>query len=713
MEALIRKTKNIREAGHQKINSGTLTLKEVAEQEIRFNIPIYQRLYVWKRDQVRTLLEDMQKAFLNNAEDYFFLGGIMITKNPSGKIDLVDGQQRFTTLWLLCDLLSEKNEQLKDYTYFNDEPRIFFSIRDQAQAYLKDENSFKKFIGENGKILPGAAAEITEIVPLVQGREIINSLIGELTLDKNFDLGKFSEYIFTKVTFTFTMLPETSDMNRIFEAVNNRGKQLEHHQLLKSKLLKPLDEDDKLIYGQLWDACSDMNAYFEKSIKDVSGLTWKALFDNKDIETEYDEESDTNKNRYNLINIDLPQILKRHHHSDEIEKSLFDILKSGSETDSKDRKTTSVTEPDFGSGPVRSIISFPMFLLHVLRIYQALKPESKEELSSVEVNDKKLIELFMKEGFQEKEKAKKYLDLLWKIRVLFDDYVIKWVYDGELSEEHHNIKYVVVSKSNNKDQKEKDNETISVQRAEQTDPDIRNLVMLQGMLYHSQEMTTQYWLTPFLYYVFKETYTNRDLVERLEILENHLFYNKYPGKKLKDRTFDSIFKNKESLFEDLKDSRDYLAEFRGTDYPNYIFYKVEYVLWKNRAFLCGKYGLDIQKWDLYRLTAKNSVEHIFPQNSKQENAHIEFISELEKERLQGKNALDDFGNLVLLSPGMNSEYSNKSYLEKQGQFISKIYVDSLKSDLIFRKNEYWNWEKAKQHREEISDLLEEYITKLK
>lgn len=704
MEALIRKTKNIREARHREIHSGTLTLKEASEQEIRFNIPIYQRLYVWKRDQIRTLLEDMQKAFLNNAEDYFYLGGIMITKNPSDNIDLVDGQQRFTTLWLLCDLLSEKNEQLKDYTYFNGEPRILFSIRDKAQAYLKDKNSFKKFIDENSKILANADAEINEIVPLVQGREIIKSLVEDLPKDESFDLWKFSEYIFTKVTFTFTMLPESSDMNRVFEAVNNRGKQLEHHQLLKSKLLKPLDEDDKLIYGQLWDACSDMNTYFEKSIKDISGLTWKTLFDNKDIQTEYDEESEANQNRYNLVNIDLPQILKRHHHSDETQKSLFDILTSGSEISSD-------PEPDFGSGSVRSIISFPMFLLHVLRIYQALKPENKDEKNSVEVNDKKLIELFMKEGFQEKEKAGKYLDLLWKIRILFDAYVIKWVYDGELSEEHHDIEYLVVSKSDNKDQK--NNETISVQRTEHTDSDIRNLVMLQGMLYHSQEMTTQYWLTPFLYYVFKEFYTNRDLVEQLETLENHLFYNRHAGKKLKDRTFDAVFKSKESLLEDLRDSGDYLAECRGTDYPNYLFYKVEYVLWKNRAFLCDKYGLDIRKWDLYRLTAKNSVEHIFPRNSRQENSHIEFISESEKQKLQGKDALDDFGNLVLLSPGMNSEYSNKSYLEKQGQFISKIYVDSLKSDLIFRKNKYWNWEKVKQHREEISDLLEEYIAKLK
>ena len=109
-----------------------------------------------------------------------------------------------------------------------------------------------------------------------------------------------------------------------------------------------------------------------------------------------------------------------------------------------------------------------------------------------------------------------------------------------------------------------------------------------------------------------------------------------------------------------------------------------------------------------------TIEHIFPQNQKLENKHIEYISleELERLVLEGKHPIDDFGNLVLLSPGMNSEYSNMPYKQKKGKYDSKTEIDSLKSDLIF-KNTDWDWKLAVKHRNEMIDLIENYLEKLK
>lgn len=98
---------------NKNIGSGLLSLEFVVENEIHFNIPIYQRLYVWKYDQIRTLLEDIRNAFLKDTEEFYFLGSIMLSSSGSGKIDLVDGQQRFTTLWLICDALSNVDSDLK------------------------------------------------------------------------------------------------------------------------------------------------------------------------------------------------------------------------------------------------------------------------------------------------------------------------------------------------------------------------------------------------------------------------------------------------------------------------------------------------------------------------------------------------------------------------------------------------------------------------
>ena len=88
--------------------STKVTLSKIVEEKIFFNVPIYQRLYVWKQAQINTLLEDLENAFLAN-DDKYFLGGVMTVRNDN-LYDLVDGQQRFTTLWLICNVL--KNIEL-------------------------------------------------------------------------------------------------------------------------------------------------------------------------------------------------------------------------------------------------------------------------------------------------------------------------------------------------------------------------------------------------------------------------------------------------------------------------------------------------------------------------------------------------------------------------------------------------------------------------
>ena len=93
------------------IKSDLITLKNVVENERFYSIPLYQRLYVWGEDQVTTLLEDLERA-TKTPDNYYFLGGTMIISNQS-KYDLIDGQQRFTTLWLLSYELKTGTERRK------------------------------------------------------------------------------------------------------------------------------------------------------------------------------------------------------------------------------------------------------------------------------------------------------------------------------------------------------------------------------------------------------------------------------------------------------------------------------------------------------------------------------------------------------------------------------------------------------------------------
>lgn len=96
-------------------------------------------------------------------------------------------------------------------------------------------------------------------------------------------------------------------MNRVFEAMNNRGKQLEHHELLKSKFLQKIAKDKRLNYALIWDACSDMSTYIEKSIKDVADLNWKDLYGDRAV---FFEENLEDKLKFEIENVDILKVLK-------------------------------------------------------------------------------------------------------------------------------------------------------------------------------------------------------------------------------------------------------------------------------------------------------------------------------------------------------------------------------------------------------------------
>ncbi|MBK9300650.1 MAG: DUF262 domain-containing protein [Bacteroidetes bacterium] len=96
-------------------------------------MPRYQRLYVWENHQVENMFEDLYEAFRTNKE-YYYLGGILLVNDKSNmKIyDLVDGQQRFTTLWLLS---VELGGRLKDFSVCDNQLRLLFSIRKRKAIF--------------------------------------------------------------------------------------------------------------------------------------------------------------------------------------------------------------------------------------------------------------------------------------------------------------------------------------------------------------------------------------------------------------------------------------------------------------------------------------------------------------------------------------------------------------------------------------------------
>ena len=91
------------------IDSDKLYIKDIFQKWYR--IPEYQRPYVWEEDQINDLLDDISFAIENDENSDYFLGSIVFQTNTNDiGVDLLDGQQRLTTLFLITAVIRDLTE---------------------------------------------------------------------------------------------------------------------------------------------------------------------------------------------------------------------------------------------------------------------------------------------------------------------------------------------------------------------------------------------------------------------------------------------------------------------------------------------------------------------------------------------------------------------------------------------------------------------------
>jgi len=639
-----------------------ITLKEIVNDKLEFLIPVYQRPYVWDEIEINKLLEDLEHNFKNNTEKKidtnYFVGNTYVVKSSNPKtenlFEVIDGQQRFTTFWLIsfCFKKIGINSDLSNYLEIvydksRKDIRFDFDIRKEVYEYLKgllDGSSDRRFQDvSNFEFLKNIAAGIETIEGFLKSKA------------NEIKLLEFGNYIFNNVKFIFNEAPEKTDLNALFVALGTSGIQLQQSDILKARLLdKITDKNERIKYAKIWEACENMNNYFESNVKisfpyDTSKIKGnyfsefnETIFNSKNVNTIFE----------NKINLTIDEILK-------IEDEIIS------------NNTTEIVQ----NSACRSIISFNVLLLHTFRIYRK-QNRFTEDVESMD--SKKLLEIIQPDKI---ENVEGFFLLLWRVRYLFDKYVVKWRNEEgeEISNENEKLLLTSIYESD-KDGKKR----YSRQNNENSE-----MQMLQSVLYFTGIFAQQYWLTPFIDFLLKpENLNNDDLIlKELERIDNIML----PGDK-KEISWKLV--NEEIALPKFEQIKTTLSRSSGTGFSHYWFYKLEYILWKN---------WDKENGKQYRITSKNSIEHVFPQNEENKN-NLDNLGD-------GIDWLNSFGNLALLSVGQNSTYSNQDVEKKRIDFRRKNTFDSLKLAKIYNPeadNWEWNSEHIKLHQEETIKLFENH-----
>lgn len=260
----------------QKIESDKLFVKDVFQKWYR--IPEYQRPYVWEADQVIELLDDVYRARQSNPESQYFLGSMVLKKSDKQdgdtkyvEYDLLDGQQRLTTILLIAavvrDLTPEsKEERIKAcqesiYQMANpddnipERSRIVFDIRDKVQdfvnTYIKPNAGTKK--GDELKKLSQKSDEDISI------RNMANAI---LTIQGFFQNGnsldEFFPFLRSNVLMIYVAAEELEDAFHLFTVMNNRGIKLRNSDILKAEnLAKVTDATARTKYAKKWESIEE------------------------------------------------------------------------------------------------------------------------------------------------------------------------------------------------------------------------------------------------------------------------------------------------------------------------------------------------------------------------------------------------------------------------------------------------------------------------
>lgn len=611
-----------------------LTLKKVSGGAIGFLIPSYQRPYVWSNEDVIKLFDDIKEAFLGGEESYFIGSALSARCNSNGRevYELIDGQQRTTTLMLISIAFKAVGikSSLALVSVLGDQPRLAFEIRDSVR------NLLGSYAGIETLARPGAE-EINNdeyLKPLDANLTVLKQQVNKLKADTTFDLGAFSEYIYTRVTWVNNIVPATMDLNRLFSSMNTAGIQLEPVDLLKARLLQKI-RSGKRLYSRIWEACEHLENYFERNLRQLfPDAGWNSL-EYKDIrkfnplvfEVKLASGSGDNKGKT------LAMLLS--------EVNAGDAPENASEPELNDAQADIEDETVY----CRSIVGFELLLIHALRIFCArngwddLEPRIKAG---------NLLACFGVLLQQEEDIIKSFIEFLWQVRFQFDSWVVKWVEHDDREDPQLRLTSIARALSKN-------NYYIN-----RTARELSELVQLQAVRNFTGDRSAQYWLTAFLARLVDNPDMNEEQVlSILETLDNQMSLT---TETQKEASF-KIAKAEPPAVDEWLIQEVYFDNPIGTAFEHYWFQKLEYLLWKSG-------DKNDEKLKRYRITSKNSVEHVHPQNEEYKNE-------------MAQNALDAFGNLVLLSPGENSSYSNQTVLKKKADFESKPRYDSLKLKAIF------------------------------
>lgn len=235
-----------------------------------FKIPDYQRPYAWTTEQAENLFDDLYNSYVNKESSYF-LGSIVLVKgsDTNPMTEVIDGQQRLTTLTILLSVLrlhtdnTKMRSELSDYIMQAGKEIEGIDPQQRVSLRQDDDEFYRKNILEEDGVRALLSSDNRETWRnlesqrrLYENAYKINKLIENTILDKE-QIKHFITHIITKCFFVVVSSPSPESAYRVFSTLNNRGLDLSYTDILKADIIGKIDAQKRGNYAEKWNAAEN------------------------------------------------------------------------------------------------------------------------------------------------------------------------------------------------------------------------------------------------------------------------------------------------------------------------------------------------------------------------------------------------------------------------------------------------------------------------
>ena len=675
------------------------------QENITYTIPIYQRNYAWEEDEIASLIKDVYDSYLKDSTRHYYIGTLVTYKRGDNEYEVIDGQQRLTTIYIILKALGVKDIKNK----------LTYSARKASASTIDKLDNY-----------PNLGDEVDSGIR--NGYKFAKSALENIVgIDSPNTCDDFIEYFTHKVHIIHYRVPKDVDLNHYFEVMNSRGEQLEKHEIVKSILSQYLkDRKDLSTFGRVWEACSEMNLYIQQAYpeKDVFSKHLDSFFiDNfKEIPQQAESEG---------------------------KETIIDLLTQS--TEKIDEENTQEQSDKF-----QPIIDFPNFLLIVLKLTR-ITDSPKFNPTDFTLDDKELLNEFYNalNEFTSDSKKENFVQRfalnMLRAKYFLDNYIV-----------HHTIGEKEVSGDNPWKlqyyyQEFRNRKVYRYPKNLSDKSDVqKELVHLLSMFEVSftPKQRKNYLFYCLLFLFENSECTEKEYLDFLQSLAHKYFYDVYLNEDcLNDRNqpvpnaFDLAILEAGKLQVDEigNEDSDYREVFKNiyqqgkSDIPLFVFNYADYILWQEYSYSlrgnqtkkgskgrnlffqklgCSDFGLDFFD-NFYFSRTRKSLEHFYPQAKavKDQDKNDNNIS---------KSEINCFGNFAMIGAEANSSGSNwnpetklKHYLDAKSDPMSvaslkfrimmQICQDNAKAMLngnIERREGFeWNIEDIEKHQDKMLDII--------